>query len=67
MEKVRIAVAGAGSIGIRHIEEIQRSQGAVLSAIIDPSPKAIGSRRAGKMRRCTGLWRNFSSLIDRTG
>jgi predicted dehydrogenase len=41
MEKVRIAVAGAGSIGIRHIEEIQRSQGAVLSAIIDPSPKAI--------------------------
>jgi hypothetical protein len=41
MEKARIAVAGAGSIGIRHIEEIQRSQGAVLSAIIDPSPKAI--------------------------
>jgi predicted dehydrogenase len=41
MEKVRIAVAGAGSIGIRHIEEIQRDQGAVLSAIIDPSPKAI--------------------------
>jgi hypothetical protein len=27
MEKVRIAVAGAGSIGIRHIEEIQRSLG----------------------------------------
>jgi predicted dehydrogenase len=41
MDKVRIAVAGAGSIGVRHIEEIQRSQGAVLSAIIDPSPKAI--------------------------
>ena len=41
MEKVRIAVAGAGSIGIRHIEQIQRDQGAVLSAIIDPSPKAI--------------------------
>jgi predicted dehydrogenase len=41
MDKVRIAVAGAGSIGVRHIEEIQRSQGAILSAIIDPSPKAI--------------------------
>jgi predicted dehydrogenase len=41
MDKVRIAVAGAGSIGVRHIEEIQRSLGAVLSAIIDPSPKAI--------------------------
>jgi predicted dehydrogenase len=66
MEKVRIAVAGAGSIGIRHIEEIQRSQGAVLSAIIDPSPKAIevGEREDA---RCTGLWRNFSSVIDRTG
>jgi predicted dehydrogenase len=41
MDKVRIAVAGSGSIGVRHIEEVQRSQGAVLSAIIDPSPKAI--------------------------
>ena len=27
MQKVRIAVAGAGLIGLRHIEEIQRSQG----------------------------------------
>ena len=41
MDKVHIAVAGAGSIGVRHIEEIQRSHGAILSAIIDPSPKAI--------------------------
>ena len=40
MEKVRIAVAGAGAIGLRHIEETQKSQGAKLSAIIDPSPKA---------------------------
>ena len=40
MEKVRIAVAGAGLIGLRHIEEIQRSGGALLSAIIDPSPRA---------------------------
>jgi predicted dehydrogenase len=41
MDKVRIAVAGAGSIGVRHIEEIKRSRRAILSAIIDPSPKAI--------------------------
>ena len=40
MQKVRIAVAGAGLIGLRHIEETQKSAGAKLSAIIDPSPKA---------------------------
>ena len=39
MDKVHVAVAGAGSIGVRRIEEIQRSHGAILSAIIDPSPK----------------------------
>ena len=41
MAKVRIAVAGAGLIGLRHIEETQSSEGAKLSAIIDPLPKAI--------------------------
>ena len=40
MDKVRIAVAGAGLIGMRHIEETQKSEGAKLSAIVDPSPKA---------------------------
>jgi len=40
MAKVRIAVAGAGMIGLRHIEETQKSQSARLSAIVDPSPKA---------------------------
>ena len=40
MEKVRIAVAGAGLIGLRHVEEIQNSRTARLSAIVDPSPKA---------------------------
>ena len=34
MRKVRIAVAGAGMIGLRHIEETQKSQGAKLSAIV---------------------------------
>ena len=40
MPKLRIAIAGAGLIGLRHIEETQRSQSARLSAIVDPSPKA---------------------------
>lgn len=41
MHKVRIAVAGAGLIGLRHIEEIQRSTLCELSAIVDPSPSAV--------------------------
>jgi predicted dehydrogenase len=40
MQPVRIAVAGAGLIGLRHIEEIQKSRSARLSAIVDPFPKA---------------------------
>lgn len=40
MEKIRIAVAGAGTIGRRHIEEIRKSRDAKLAAIIDPSPAA---------------------------
>src|SRR5260221_6807955 len=48
MEKIRIAVAGAGSIGLRHIEETQKSHGAKLSAIVDPSHKAAEvSQREG--------------------
>jgi len=37
---VRIAVAGAGMIGQRHIEEIDASPQARLSAIVDPFPAA---------------------------
>ena len=40
MSNVRIAVAGAGMIGLRHIEEAQRSPAVELSAIVDPGPKA---------------------------
>jgi len=36
----RIAVAGAGLIGVRHIEEIRKNRSAQLSAIVDVSPKA---------------------------
>lgn len=41
MDRVRIAVAGAGLIGLRHIEETVKSPNCRLSAIIDPSPKAV--------------------------
>lgn len=37
---VRIAVAGAGLIGLRHIEEVDASTVAALSAIVDPGPGA---------------------------
>ena len=45
MRKVRIAVAGAGLIGLRHIEEIRKSRSAQLSAIVDVSPKAADIAR----------------------
>jgi predicted dehydrogenase len=35
---VRIAVAGAGLIGRRHIEEIHASSSAQLAAVVDPAP-----------------------------
>ena len=38
---VRIAVAGAGLIGQRHIEEIDASSVARLASIVDPSPAAL--------------------------
>src|SRR5215831_16166578 len=37
----RIAVAGAGLIGARHIEQVRKSRSALLSAIVDVSPKAV--------------------------
>jgi predicted dehydrogenase len=51
MEPVRIAVAGAGLIGMRHIEEIRNSRVARLAAIVDPSPHAADiARREGVAR-----------------
>ncbi len=37
---VRIAVAGAGLIGKRHVAAIAQCQNAVLSAVVDPAPNA---------------------------
>ena len=40
MTAVRIAVAGAGLIGRRHVEEIRKSTSAALASIVDPLPAA---------------------------
>jgi predicted dehydrogenase len=44
--KLRIAVAGAGLIGKRHIDLIRKSTQCELSAITDPAPAAVESVRA---------------------
>jgi len=46
LQKVRIAVAGAGMIGLRHVEEIGRSRSARLASIVDFTPKAAEVARA---------------------
>ena len=48
MSKSRIAVAGAGLIGLRHIEETQKSERCTLSAIVEPSPKAAEVAQQGR-------------------
>ncbi len=40
MSTVRIAVAGAGLIGRRHIEEVDASASAQLASVVDPGPAA---------------------------
>ena len=40
MAKVRIAVAGAGLIGVRHLEEIAANGQCAIACIVDPGPKA---------------------------
>lgn len=40
MAKLRIAVAGAGLIGLRHLEEIAASSDCVVAGIVDPAPKS---------------------------
>jgi predicted dehydrogenase len=45
MDRVRIAVAGAGLIGKRHIEEIDACPAAELASIVDPGPAGVGQAR----------------------
>jgi predicted dehydrogenase len=44
--KTRIAVAGAGYIGLAHIQAAQASPSCALSAIVDPSPEAAKTAAA---------------------
>jgi predicted dehydrogenase len=59
VDRVRIAVAGAGLIGVRHIEEIQRSRACKLAAIVDPSPKATEVAR----QAAVPLYRSLGELF----
>ncbi|HEY3178129.1 MAG TPA: Gfo/Idh/MocA family oxidoreductase [Casimicrobiaceae bacterium] len=61
MSQLAIAVAGAGLIGRRHIELIQRSQECRLSAIVDPSPSAESFAHAQNVP----LFRSLSELFSR--
>ncbi|MEO8753776.1 MAG: Gfo/Idh/MocA family oxidoreductase, partial [Casimicrobiaceae bacterium] len=46
MSKTRIAVAGAGSIGLAHIAVLRQDATSVLSGIVDPSPAAEAHAKA---------------------
>ncbi|SAL60977.1 Gfo/Idh/MocA family protein [Caballeronia telluris] len=61
METTRIAVAGAGYIGLAHIGVIQASPACTLSAIVDPSPGAASvAQKAG-----VPLYRSLDELFER--
>jgi predicted dehydrogenase len=60
MTSVRIAVAGAGTIGLRHIEEIGRSRGTTLAAIVDVSAKAAEVAARERVR----LYRSLAELFE---
>jgi predicted dehydrogenase len=62
MAKVGIAVAGAGLIGLRHVEEIRKSRSAELASVVDVSPKAAGiARDAG-----VPLYRSLDELFAKS-
>jgi predicted dehydrogenase len=61
MNKSRIAVAGAGYIGVQHIGVAQRSPTCMLSAVIDPSPAAADiAEKAG-----VPLYRSLDELFEK--
>ncbi|WP_248323906.1 MULTISPECIES: Gfo/Idh/MocA family protein [unclassified Caballeronia] len=61
MEKTRIAVAGAGYIGLEHIRVIRESTSCVLSAVVDPSAAA------GEVAATAGVphYRSLDELISK--
>jgi predicted dehydrogenase len=61
MSKTRIAVAGAGYIGLAHMAVAQKSATCALSAIVDPAPAAAEvAARAG-----VPLYKSLADLIAR--
>jgi predicted dehydrogenase len=58
---VRVAVAGAGLIGTRHIEEVDASGSTELSAIVDPGP--AGQEQADKFG--VPRYRSLAELFER--
>jgi predicted dehydrogenase len=61
MSPVRIAVAGAGVIGKRHIEEVDASPDAELASIVDPGP--AGPELAEKFG--VALHQSLAELFER--
>jgi predicted dehydrogenase len=61
MSAVRIAVAGAGLIGRRHIEEVDASPDADLASIVDPGP--AGPELAEKIH--VPLYQSLTELFER--
>ena len=61
MSRTRIAIAGAGYIGLAHMAVAQKSSTCTLSAIVDPAPAAEqAAARAG-----VPLYRTLDELIAR--
>ena len=60
MTRARIAVAGAGLIGMRHVQEIRKSRGAALAAVVDVAPKAADVAREAGVPLCGSLAELFA-------
>jgi predicted dehydrogenase len=59
VDRVKLAVVGAGLIGKRHAERIEVEPKAMLFAIVDPSP--VGKELAGTLN--TAWFPNFAEMI----
>lgn len=59
--KTRIAVAGAGYIGLAHIRAAQSSPSCALSAIVDPSPEAANTAAGAGVP----LFKSLDELLER--
>jgi predicted dehydrogenase len=61
MSKTRIAVAGAGLIGLAHIAIVRNSPTVTLSAVVDPAPAARATADAAGVPLYTSLAELFAS------